>query len=158
VLAARFAVGSLHILDASSDLDVQSQALGPQAYRLRGGGAQSNRGFGPGELGDGILGGIRRWESSLELRVPLTESFSLAAFTDVGDVHAAPSFRFGHLNTAVGGGMRYRTLIGPIRLDVGYRPSALQRTRGAAPDDAPSTDLRFVKFDGAVHLTIGESF
>jgi outer membrane translocation and assembly module TamA len=158
VLAARFAVGSLHVLDASPRLDADSKKLGPQSYRLRGGGAQSNRGFGPGELGDGISGGSRRWESSLELRIPLTSSFSLAAFSDVGDVHADPTFRFGNLNTAVGGGMRYRTIIGPIRLDVGYRPDALQRVRGAAPEDAPQTNLRFVKFNGAIHLTIGESF
>jgi outer membrane translocation and assembly module TamA len=158
VLAARFAVGSLHVFDASSKLDDDSKKLGPQSYRLRGGGAQSNRGFGPGQLGDGISGGSRRWESSLELRVPLTNSFSVAAFSDVGDVHAESTFRFRHLNTAVGGGVRYRTIIGPIRLDVGYRPDALQRTRGEAPEDTPQTNLRFVKFNGAIHLTIGESF
>lgn len=158
VLAARFAVGSLHVFDASSKLDADSKKLGPQSYRLRGGGAQSNRGFGPGLLGDGISGGSRRWESSLELRVPLSSSFSVAAFSDVGDVHADPTFRFRHLNTAVGGGVRYRTIIGPIRLDVGYRPDALQRVGGSAPADAPQTNLRFAKFNGAIHLTIGESF
>ncbi len=158
VLAARFAVGSLHVLDASHELDAQSQKLGPQTYRLRGGGAQSNRGFPSGELGDGILGGIRRWESSLELRIPLTRNFSVATFTDAGDVHAAPSFRFSHLNTAVGGGLRYRTLIGPLRLDVGVRPDRLQRVHGDAPSGRSTTDLGFVNFKGAIHLTIGESF
>jgi translocation and assembly module TamA len=158
VLAARFALGSLHILDAEESLDEASKRLGPQSYRLRGGGAQSNRGFGPGRLGDGLSGGIRRWEGSLELRVPLTKSFSVAVFSDVGDVHEAASFRFRHLNTAVGGGMRYRTILGPIRFDVGARPDALQRVGAKAPDDAFATDLGFVRFNGAVHLTIGESF
>ncbi len=158
VLAGRFALGSLHVFDASSSLDADAQRLGPQAYRLRGGGAQSNRGFGPGQLGDGLVGGIRRWESSLELRVPLSESFSIAAFTDMGDVHAQDTFRFRHINTAVGGGMRYRTIIGPIRLDVGYRPSGWQRVGGAVAPNGPYTDLGFTKFDGAIHLTIGESF
>ncbi len=158
VLAGRFAVGALYVLDASPRLDAESRQLGPQAYRLRGGGAQSNRGFGPGQLGDGLLGGTRRWESSLELRVPLTGSFSMAVFSDVGDVHAENSFRFSHLNTAVGGGLRYRTLIGPIRLDVGYRPPVLQRLDGTRSKEEHFTDLRFAKFDGAIHLTIGESF
>ncbi len=158
VLAGRFAVGSLHIFDRSPKLDADAQKLGPQAYRLRGGGAQSNRGFGPGQLGDGLSGGVRRWESSLELRIPLAESFAVAFFGDMGDVHAEPSFRFGHLNTAVGGGLRYRTIVGPIRFDVGYRPKSLQRTRGSAPDDAPTTNLGFARFDGAIHLTIGEAF
>ena len=73
-------------------------------------------------------------------------------------VHAGKGFRFSHLNTTVGGGMRYRTVIGPIRLDVGYRPTALQRASGPAPSDAPQTDLGFTRFNGAIHLTIGESF
>jgi outer membrane translocation and assembly module TamA len=158
VVAARFAVGMLYILSASPGLDATSQRLGPQVYRLRGGGAQSNRGFSPGMLGDGISGGIRRWESSLELRVPFNRNFSLALFGDMGDVHAGKSFRFSHLNTSLGGGLRYRTVIGPIRLDVGYRPGALQRARGPAPTDAPQTDLGFTRFNGAIHLTIGESF
>jgi outer membrane translocation and assembly module TamA len=158
VVAARFALGMLHIMSASPGLDDTSKRLGPQVYRLRGGGAQSNRGFGPGLLGDGLLGGIRRWESSLELRVPLNSNFWLVLFGDMGDVHAGKSFRFTHLNTTVGGGMRYRTVVGPIRLDVGYRPDALQRARGGAPSDAPQTNLGFARFNGAIHLTIGESF
>jgi translocation and assembly module TamA len=159
VLAGRFSVGSLHIFDASPSLDEDAENLGPQSYRLRGGGAQSNRGFGPGQLGDGVTGGIRRWESSLELRVPLAQSFSLAFFGDVGDVHARPSFRFSHLNTGVGGGLRYRTIIGPIRFDVGYRPDKLQRADGSSADDAPPRmNLGFTRFQGAVHLTIGEAF
>ena len=158
VLAARFAIGALYIFDASSELDPDARKLGPQSYRLRGGGSTSNRGFGPGELGDGISGGIRRWESSLELRIPLFKDFSVVAFSDLGDVHAGPSFRFSHLNGAIGGGLRYRTIVGPIRFDVGYRPPWYQRADGSLPENQPRTDLGFTKFNGAVHLTIGESF
>jgi outer membrane protein assembly factor BamA len=158
VLAARFALGSLHIWEAGKKLDDESRRLGPQLYRLRGGGANSNRGFGAGQLGDGIEGGIRRWESSLELRIPLGKSLTLAAFGDMGDVHAGKSFRFSHLNTSAGGGLRYRTPIGPIRLDVGYRIRALARADGSKPSEDPQTNLGFVKFPGAIHLTIGESF
>jgi outer membrane translocation and assembly module TamA len=157
VLAARFAIGWLKIFSASPRLDPESQELGPINYRLRGGGAQSDRGFLPGQLGDGVQGGIRRWESSLELRVPLTKSFTIAAFVDMGDVNAAPYFRFTHLNTAVGGGLRYRTIVGPIRFDVGYRPPGLQTTNGTPGDD--STMRIFGRnFTGAIHLTVGEPF
>ena len=47
----------------------------------------------------------------------------------------------------------------PIRLDVGLRPKNLQRTQHShePPSDA-RTDLGFVKFAGAIHLTIGEAF
>jgi translocation and assembly module TamA len=158
VLAARFALGSIHIFHAGNGLDPDSKRLGPQTYRLRGGGANSNRGFAPGQLGDGLSGGIRRWESSLELRVPLSKDFSVVAFGDAGDVHAGKSFRFNNLNTAVGGGLRYRTLIGPVRLDVGYRPPALARADGSKPSNDPTMNLGFTRFHGAVHLTIGEAF
>ena len=188
VLAGRFALGSLPILNASGKLDEIAKRLGAQTYRLRGGGANSNRGFAAGELGDGRTGGIRRWEASLELRIPLSENFWIAGFGDMGDVNAgfdtprsyqvtrvcgededkaecvevaklmpqdrSKSFRFSHLNTALGGGLRYRTIIVPIRLDVGYRPKAVA---GASNDNA-TMDLGFVKFRGAVHLTIGDSF
>jgi outer membrane translocation and assembly module TamA len=162
VLAARFAIGALYIFDASRALDEESRVLGPQAYRMRGGGAQSNRGFAPGRLGTGykdnpLSGGIRRWESSLEWRIPLAESFGIVLFADVGDVNAKPNFRFDHLNTAVGAGLRYRTIIGPIRFDVAGRPEGAQMLDGSPPSDA-TMDLGFVQFRGAVHLTIGEAF
>jgi outer membrane translocation and assembly module TamA len=159
VVAARFLIGGLFILAADDELDDAARRLGPQAYRLRGGGAQSNRGFLPGQLGDSKEGGIRSWEASLELRIPLAESFSIVGFGDMGDVHGAPGFRFDNLNTAFGAGVRYRTIVGPIRLDLGLRPKGLQRTENS--DDPPSdarTDLGFVKFAGAIHLTIGEAF
>jgi len=161
VLAARFALGSLHIFNAGEDLDAESQELGPQAYRLRGGGAQSNRGFLPGQLGDSLQGGIRSWEASLELRIPLSKDFSIVGFGDVGDVHGSLTgkshFRFDHPNTSFGGGLRYRTIVGPLRLDVGYRPKKLQRADDSEPENDQS-GLGKYKFRGAIHLTIGEAF
>jgi outer membrane translocation and assembly module TamA len=157
VLAARFGVGALFIFDADSDLDADAKRLGPQAYRMRGGGAQGNRGFLPGQLGDSRKGGIRSWEASLELRVPLAQSFSLVGFCDMGDVNGEEHFRFKHLNTAFGGGVRYRTIVGPIRLDVAARPEDLQWIGPPKGDREYDTSL-FKNFEGAVHLTIGEAF
>lgn len=173
VLAARFMVGAIMIFDADSDLDYQARYNGPQAYRLRGGGAQSNRGFLPGQLGDSRVGGTRQWESSVEWRIPLAESFSIVAFGDVGDVSGCPvdpgttrppgtqkcnpQFRWQRLNTSFGGGLRYRTIVGPIRLDVGYRPKNLQRADGSSGEE-DTLNIGKAKFRGAVHLTIGEAF
>jgi outer membrane translocation and assembly module TamA len=157
VLAGRFALGWLEIFKASSELDAESQQLGPVNYRLRGGGAQSNRGFLPGQLGDGVEGGIRRWESSLELRIPLTQSLTVAVFTDLGNVSPVRDFQFSKLNTAMGGGLRYRTIVGPIRFDVGYRPPGLQTTDGS-PGDSSTMHIFGRNFTGAVHLTVGEPF
>ncbi|MGD8858585.1 MAG: BamA/TamA family outer membrane protein [Myxococcales bacterium] len=151
-LAARFALGMLMIQSADGDLDPTSARLGPQSYRLRGGGANSNRGFYPGQLGDGLEGGIRRWEGSLELRVPLGTDFGVVAFGDVGDVHQQASFRFDHLNTAAGLGLRYYTLFGALRLDAAWRVPGLQRAGGGGP----STNTGIAP--SAIHLTIGEAF
>jgi outer membrane translocation and assembly module TamA len=158
VLAARFGIGALFIFDADSELDADARRLGPQAYRMRGGGAQGNRGFLPGQLGDSRKGGIRSWESSLELRVPLAQSFSIVGFCDVGDVNGEPHFRFSHLNTAFGGGIRYRTIVGPIRLDAAARPDNLQWIHGEGGDKKEYDTSLFENFEGAVHLTIGEAF
>lgn len=158
VLAVRFAVGSIFILDASPDLDVLSQRLGPSSYRLRGGGANSNRGFLPGRLGAGIQGGLRRWEASAELRLALGSAVGLVGFLDLGDVNDAASFRFDYLNTSAGFGLRYYTVIGVLRLDVGYRIRAWQRADGSDAIEADANTLPFSSTPGAVHFTIGESF
>lgn len=145
--ALRFALGALFIIDAARSLDPDSTRLGPQAYRLRGGGAQSNRGFVAGELGGDEDGGIRRWEASLELRMRLGEQFGFTLFFDMGNVSQQRAFGLDVPNPAVGCGLRYSTLVGTLRGDVGFRLAGQGR----------STQLLLGQ-PGAVHLTIGEAF
>jgi len=160
VLAGRFALGATFITDVDpvcdaaggvvhECLDETSRELGPSAYRLRGGGATSNRGFIAGRLGAGLVGGLRRWEAALELRIRLGESFGVVLFGDLGDVNRDAAFRFEEANPSVGFGLRYFTAIGAIRFDTGFRV-------GTVPDDADLLPL--VDTPGALHLTIGESF
>lgn len=158
VVAARFGIAGLFIEDASSELDEESQQLGPDTYRLRGGGANSNRGFLAGTLGAGRDGGLRRWESSLELRVPFGSNLVVAGFADAGDVNAAPAFRFSYWNTTFGFGFRYYTIIGALRLDLGYRIPGLQRADGSNGIEPERSVLPFSDTPGALHLTIGDPF
>jgi translocation and assembly module TamA len=163
VLAERFAYGGIYIDEQASDenLDAKSLRIGPESYRLRGGGANSNRGFSAGELGVGSGGGIRRWEASVELRVPLGESVALAMFFDAGDVNDEARTRWKRLNAATGLGLRYYTPFAPIRFDAGWRIPSLQ-----AIGDEPTIDPRnpeeppaeFKWVPSAMHLTIGEAF
>jgi len=159
--ALRFQVAALFITDADPALDEESRMLGPRAHRLRGGGANSHRGFLPGRLGDGPKGGTRRWLASAELRVPITESFSAATFADAGDVSSG-GWRFDHPQIAVGLGLRYHTVVGALRLDVAGRISRAQtyggdqRTSSANPTDVSFFGL--FRFPGAVHITLGEAF
>ncbi|MEM9189015.1 MAG: POTRA domain-containing protein [Myxococcota bacterium] len=161
-LAMRFALGMYFIDRADDGLDELSQTLGPRDYRLRGGGGASNRGFLPGRLGDGLEGGTRRWEASVELRVPINNSLGVVAFADAGDVSRAPRFRFDHPQLSVGGGIRLYTVIGAIRLDIAGRVSRAQvfgeEERLQEARATRSEVSFFVRFPGAVHITIGEAF
>jgi outer membrane translocation and assembly module TamA len=146
------AFGALFVLDSDSALDSTSRDLGPQSYRLRGGGANSNRGFAPGTLGAGIDGGKRRWESSVELRIPLSRTFGFVLFFDTGDVNRGARVRFDHLNAATGFGLRLYTPFAAIRFDAGWRIPALQVV------GAPEPPLHVGVLPSAAFLTIGEAF
>ena len=73
-------------------------------------------------------GGSAVLEGSLELRIPLVEPYlSMAAFADFGQVW--PSIEVASLGDMVvtpGIGVRYMTPLGPIRLDLAYRPPTRQ--------------------------------
>lgn len=160
VLVGRFTVGALLLDDASEDLDHLSQEIGPITERLHGGGGTFNRGFFPGALGDGPEGGIRRWLASLELRIPVTRDFFITLFSDAGDVSREAEFRFDHPQMSAGLGFRLLTLIGPIRLDFGWRIPDLQvladvdeRSPGG---ERTRMDLWLFTFPGAINLTIGD--
>ena len=199
VLAGRFGLGMMFITgtnipgaDASGyDPYEAARVLGPPQFRIRGGGPNDNRGFTAAQLGDWdgsvnpsfepVDGGLRKWIGSLELRTHLTESFGIVAFADVGDVSRGdlrangtlkpPTFRFNRPNLTVGIGIRYHTIVGPIRFDMGWRvPGAQGGTGfdsmgnvqkcslheyvlGCAP---PTSVLNW--FPGAIQLTIGEAF
>ena len=80
------------------------------------------------------------------------------AFVDVGDVNDAEAFRFDHLNTSIGFGLRYFTLIGPLRLDAGFRIPDWQRLGPGDAVEAGASTFPFTDIPGALHLTIGDSF
>jgi len=109
-----------------------------------------------------------------ELRVDLFKLagqwLAIAAFVDAGDVagpkcaadptgvcqtifgRISTSVNWANLNYATGGGLRYRTVIGTIRVDLGIR---LNRLSEREPDGTPNPDpgQRF-----AFHISVGESF
>jgi len=174
VLAARAGVGLIEIYETRAKTD-ELRRLGPRPYRLRGGGPYSVRGVQAGALGTrdtdlvlgdndlpkGFAGGTRSWITSIELRVPLGESLGIAAFLDAGDVDGgygdtAGAFRFDHPNTTLGTGIRYKTIVGPLRLDIGWLVPGLQGNN-ADSRNVPVRDPLF-KVKGAVHITIGEAF
>ena len=68
------------------------------------------------------VGGLTLWEASLALRFEIVDPLYSAVFCDAADVSPGRvSFRFDHLHLSCGGGLRYGTPVGAIRLDVAYR-------------------------------------
>ena len=155
----------------------------------------SNRGFPSGYLGDVerrdidvrptpdgaterppvlISGGVRRWEASLELRIPITPSLGFVVFADAGDVTRRLEWRFNHPQIAVGGGLRLKIEgIGTVRFDVAGRLEELQVFGTSTLIEPCQNDLQSQcrpitrafdwfgpgsGFPGALHLTFGEAF
>jgi outer membrane protein insertion porin family len=80
--------------------------------------------------------------ANLEWRVPVYRGFGVVLFSDVGNVFGAINdFRPGQIKGSVGLGLRYRTPIGPIRLDYG---------RKLDPQGNEAT--------GRFHFSIGQAF
>ncbi len=73
------------------------------------------------------IGGFSAWEASVEVRWDVAGPFWLASFCDASDVSQnVLDIRLDRPHLSCGGGLRYDTPVGPIRLDIGYRVQPLQ--------------------------------
>ena len=166
--------------------------------RFYGGGAQSMRGFNdrrlspllvtqlpasPGNPNPPVvtlpIGGNGLFDGSFEVRYALTQNLVIAAFVDAGRVTTGriTAADFAHLLVAVGFGLRYRTPVGPVRLDfarrlpVGRPPPlfAVDATSGRAVEQPYRVDDSCFGIGGSgrsivadnlcvFHLSIGEAF
>jgi len=162
----------------------------PLAERFFAGGASTHRGFpsnqaGPRDLRTGFpLGGSAMLVHSTELRFPLIgDNLGGVLFHDMGNVYSDiknVSFRlhqqnlqdFNYMVHVVGFGIRYRTPVGPIRVDLGYAPNTprffgfsgtLQDLINAGPNapicaqpSATCIDQRISRFQ--FHFSLGQTF
>jgi outer membrane protein assembly factor BamA len=162
----------------------------PLAERFFAGGASTHRGFpsnqaGPRDLRTGFpLGGSAMLVHSTELRFPLIgDNLGGVLFHDMGNVYTDiknVSFRlhqqnlqdFNYMVHVAGFGIRYRTPVGPIRVDLGYAPNTprffgfsgtLQDLINAGPNapicaqpSATCLDQRISRFQ--FHFSLGQTF
>lgn len=114
VLAGRVAAGS--ILGAPL-------AAVPADRRFYAGGGGSVRGYayqGIGPVVGGIpTGGLSFAETSVELRIQVSDKFGIVPFVDAGTVSAGAFPDFSDVRFGAGIGVRYLTPLGPLRVDVG---------------------------------------
>lgn len=118
ILASRIKFGSMQPL--------QQDRFTPIEDRFYAGGSMSVRGWPYAELGpkssaDAPLGGNSLLELGGELRYPITGPLSGVLFMDLGNIWSRVNGqRLDQLEAAAGAGLRFRTPIGPIRLDFGW--------------------------------------
>ncbi len=157
-----------------------SQSDVPLPERFFGGGAYSHRGFpenqaGPRDLKTGFpLGGKALLFNNLELRFPLIgDNLGGVIFHDAGNVYSEISkvrfnwnqkgvTDFDYMVHAIGFGMRYRTPIGPVRIDLAFTPNS-PRFNGF---EGSRQDLLFGRGREALlrvnqfqfHISLGQAF
>ena len=120
VLAKRLGIGFIEPFGTTRRFDI------PLFKRFFAGGSTSMRGFpfqklGPLDENNEPVGGNSILLGSFELRFPIYRNFGGVAFLDYGNVFPKEfDIRLDKLKYAVGTGLRYNTLIGPLRIDIGY--------------------------------------
>ncbi|RUV66223.1 outer membrane protein assembly factor, partial [Mesorhizobium sp. M5C.F.Ca.IN.020.14.1.1] len=124
VLAERVAIGS--IIGAGLQ-DV------PADRRFYSGGGGSVRGYayqgiGPKDIDGEPIGGLSFFETSVEMRIAITDTIGVVPFVDVGTVSTNQFPDFSGMKVGTGVGLRYITPFGPLRID-----AAVPLNRG--PDD-----------------------
>ena len=137
VLAARVALG---LADGLPREDITTDAAGnpitqiiedlPASERFFAGGDTTVRGFALDSLGTAKTltpngfpkGGNGLVLLNAELRFPMWRDLGGAIFTDVGNVfERATQIDVSELRTTAGFGLRYRSPVGPLRFDVGFK-------------------------------------
>jgi outer membrane protein assembly factor BamA len=152
----------------------------PLPERFFGGGSASNRGFpdqqaGPRDSYTGFaLGGNALLFHSTELRFPLIgDNISGVIFHDLGNVYSdlsKISFRFhqrdlndfDYMVHAVGFGIRYRTPVGPLRIDLAYslNPPTFNGLKGTYHDLINGTAVPAIQHVSKFQffINIGQAF
>jgi outer membrane protein assembly complex protein YaeT len=126
----------------------------PASERFFAGGDTTVRGFSLDQLGtdetldkDGFpIGGKGLMIFNAELRIPIHGGFGVVGFVDAGNVfREASDMSLGDLRSSAGFGVRYKSPIGPIRVDVGFKTT---RREIGGTRETPA----------ALHISLGQAF
>ncbi|MFQ5650984.1 MAG: outer membrane protein assembly factor BamA [bacterium] len=144
VVAAKIAFGAMKRIRGSKDTPIAERFFAGGNYSVRGWGRQLLGPLEPDSTGTPLpRGGNSMLEGSIEYRRPLFKQFTGALFLDYGNVWPEwDGFDVFDLRYAIGAGLRYNTLIGPVRIDFAWKVNKQE------------LDER----DYEIHLSIGQAF
>ncbi|ARP64817.1 outer membrane protein assembly factor [Mesorhizobium sp. WSM1497] len=113
VLAERVAIGSI--------VGTGLQNV-PADRRFYSGGGGSVRGYayqgiGPKDFTGQPIGGLSFFETSVEMRIAITDTIGIVPFVDAGTVSTKSVPDFSDVKVGAGVGLRYVTPFGPLRID-----------------------------------------
>lgn len=113
VLAERVAIGSI----VGTSLEHV-----PADRRFYSGGGGSVRGYayqgiGPKDFTGQPIGGLSFFETSVEMRIAITDTIGIVPFVDAGTVSTKSVPDFSDVKVGAGVGLRYVTPFGPLRID-----------------------------------------
>jgi outer membrane protein assembly complex protein YaeT len=143
------------VLDADGRPVIDVVENVPASERFFAGGDTTVRGFALDRLGTADTidqqgfpqGGAGLLVLNAEVRAPYWKGLGLVAFVDAGNIYRrASDIDVGDLRTAAGVGVRYRSPIGPIRIDVGIKLQPQRVLAGARERRA------------VVHISLGQAF
>jgi len=157
-------------IEAGGIYDVQTDSL-PRNLRFFLGGTSSVRGWARHELGPkrarvdsaGFIryvpvGGRATFGFNIEIRQELNsfiKGFGVAAFLDGGQVWRSPGDLGARpLQFALGGGFRYRSPIGPLRVDVGYKLNPTDEDLNIFEGEDFGNTLDRI----GIHFSVGQAF
>jgi len=140
VLATKIRVGSMKPTRGSRETPIEERFFSGGSFSVRGWGRQR---LGPSDSTGVPLGGDSVLEGSFEWRPTLFKKFSAAMFLDYGNVWRDwNGFDLTDLHYAVGAGLRYDTLVGPLRIDFGWKVNKQEEDRD----------------NYEIHFSIGQAF
>jgi outer membrane protein assembly factor BamA len=152
VLAGRFRLEGIKETEDTDSI--------PVFKRLFLGGTNTVRGYGFQKLGplDATgkpVGGRTAFLGNLEIRYPVYKKFSGVAFLDIGQVNPSSfTVNTDDMRFTCGAGIRYDTIVGPLRLDLGYK---INPPKFGDVADTPTPDEE-IEDRWKIHFSIGQAF
>ncbi len=120
MLGAEVGYTDATVYDVELELPEQTLRLSvtdlPNLYRFKAGGSRSVRGYGFESLSNNGMGSNNIVTASAEIEMKVRQDWSVAAFFDAGN--AFNDWDAYELRKGVGVGVRWYSIVGPMRLDI----------------------------------------